>query len=50
MLSVVDSIKVAVTSDLRFRNILERERKLLDGFYRFAGSKYPPVIIEVADS
>jgi hypothetical protein len=48
--TVVDSIKVAVISDLRFRNISERERKSPDGSFRFAGSKYPPLVIEVANS
>jgi hypothetical protein len=48
--TVVDSIKVAVTSDLRFGNISERERKSPDGSFRFAGSKYPPLVIEVANS
>jgi hypothetical protein len=32
MLTVVDSIEVAVTSDFYSRDILEREGKLLDGF------------------
>jgi len=48
--TVVDSIKVAVTSDLRFGNISERERKSPDGSFRFTGSKYPPLVIEVANS
>jgi hypothetical protein len=48
--TVVDSIKVAVTSDLRFGKISEKERKSPDGSFRFAGSKYPPLVIEVANS
>jgi hypothetical protein len=48
--TAIDSIKVAVTSDIRFGNTSGRERKSPDGSFRFTGSKYPPLVIEVANS
>ena len=41
---------MAATSDVRFGNTSIREKKSSDGSFRFAGAKYPPPVIEVANS
>jgi len=48
--TVVDRIRMAVTSDLRFGNASARDKKSPDGSFRFAGTKHPPLVIEVANS
>jgi hypothetical protein len=47
---VVDRIKIAATSDIRFDNTSVKDKKSPDGSFRFAGTKYPPLVIEVANS
>jgi hypothetical protein len=47
---VINRIKIAAISDLRFDNTLVKDKKSPDKSFRFTGTKYPPLVIEVANS
>jgi hypothetical protein len=47
---VIERIKMAATSDVRLDNTLTKGKKSPDGSFRFAGTKYPPLVIEIANS
>lgn len=47
---VIKRIKMATTSDIRFSDTSIEEKKSPDGSFRFTGTKYPPLVIEVANS
>lgn len=47
---VIERIKMATTSDIRFSDSSTEGKKSPDGSFRFTGTKYPPLVIEVANS
>ncbi|CAI6338145.1 unnamed protein product [Periconia digitata] len=47
---VIERIRIATTSDIRFSDTSIEGKKSPDGSFRFTGTKYPPLVIEVANS
>jgi hypothetical protein len=47
---VTERIRIATTSDIRFSDASIVGKKSPDGSFRFTGTKYPPLVIEVANS
>lgn len=47
---VIKQIKIATTSDVRFSDALAEGKKSPDRSFRFTGTKYPPLVIEVANA
>lgn len=47
---IIERIKMAATSDVRFGDMSTIKKKSPDGSFRFAGTKYPPLVLEVANS
>jgi len=48
--TIIQSIKIAATSDLQFGITPTKGKKSLDRSFRFSGAKHPPLVIEVTNS